>query len=113
MKGKLVRVIPVSGAGPYKLSPADVTTYIRTHLKLEHNHLQVTNMDFSLDMAKLYVKFDGLMGGGTVGNFINSILNKFGLRLFHKIEPRVHDKLRAALITEINEKLKVAKRKEC
>ncbi|CAL8091489.1 unnamed protein product [Orchesella dallaii] len=106
LRGKLINVIPVSGNGPFILKPEDVTASITSELKLEHSHFQMKSMDFNLDMRDLFVQFQGLYGGNSVGNLVNKLLNKFGLGLYHKIESKLHESLRVALMTVINEKLK-------
>lgn len=111
LKGKALEFIPIKGKGPYIIKPSNLKTAVTTSLKLTHGHIQMTSMDFKLQMNSLYAHFEGLFGGSPLNNIANSLMNRFGATLFRRIEPKVHERVRIALLTEINSLLKV--RKEC
>ncbi len=64
--------------------------------------------DFGVKLTDVYVKFDGIFGAGrTISRAFNKIINSFGLKLFNKLEPRLHEKVRKRGIAEINKVLTV------
>lgn len=62
--------------------------------------------DFKLDMKAIAVRFQGKTGMFITKQW-NAILDTMGLQMFRKMEPKIHDKIRARSILGINKALKV------
>jgi len=98
--------IPLLGNGVFTLQPVGATCDIFGKIGFsEEGELILKELDFSLRMKDLKVLFTGIMGAG-VSRRINNIMNAMGLKMFNKMEPKFHEKVRTRGIVEVNKVFK-------
>ncbi|OXA58232.1 uncharacterized protein LOC110847733 isoform X2 [Folsomia candida] len=107
MRGKIARIFPISGNGTFFLQPKQLQVAVFTKLRYsKEGQLEISHFDFHVNVTDIFVKFNGFRGAWKIiSRGINKILNSFGLAIFNKLEPRLHDRIRQRTINEINMKL--------
>jgi hypothetical protein len=106
LKGKALSFFPISGKGPFELIPKDTRVMIFTTLTYHEGHFIVDQFDYKVTISDLRADFEGIYGSEIVSNVLNKILNGFGVSLFNRLEPLVHEDIRQVLIKEIDRLLR-------
>jgi len=106
LDGKALSFIPVTGSGPFILIPKDTKCTTHATLGYQEGHFVLDTFDYEVTIGGIYAKFDGIYGGGMISDLLNSILNRFAMTLFYKLEPLVHEDIRKVLMDDIDRLLR-------
>jgi hypothetical protein len=108
VKGKAGQVLPIFGSGPFSVNLTELTLAFGCSLQFKTgNRISMEELHYQIQIEKIEVNIEGLMGGGEFGKTLNDIINSQGLQVFvGVIEPKFHDQVVASLLEKINELLK-------
>jgi len=107
VEGMALIIFPIYGRGPFSL---DIDNFqINGHGQLGarlNGSLVMRNLDFTMEMQSMAIKFEGLLGGGELGDVINEIIQIIGLDVYNTVRAILHDTLMTVMIDFINFSLK-------
>lgn len=104
--------VPVWGNGRFTLKPKGASCDFFSKFGYNKNDtLILEHFDFALHLDEIGVQFTGFMGVGRMvsSRLFDKLLNSVGVKLFRKVEPKIHEKIRARTIQEINRMLIVSR----
>ncbi|XP_076047676.1 uncharacterized protein LOC143029121 [Oratosquilla oratoria] len=104
LDGFLASVVPVYGAGPFKMQLMNVVLFLEVDL-LILPELSVKTVIIDIDTNKTLVDFEGIMGGGEASDFFNGVLSSLGPEIFEIVEGKVVPQLEEHLKELINNAL--------
>lgn len=106
--GRMVIPIPIYGKGRVVIESHKIQTQVHIEIGFsDEGELVLKEFDFGLGMSQINVKFQGLTGSMITKRW-NEIINSMGLKMFAKMEPKIHDKIRERSIRGINKALLVS-----
>jgi hypothetical protein len=86
-------IFPIYGKGPFRIAVSDVKLFAGIKLTMVGEHIQVKGSFLNIHVGKFDVKFEGLLGGGDLGDTLNEIINIIGQKIFDLIKPSLQDSL--------------------
>lgn len=88
-------IFPIYGKGPFHIHVGGIEVGGQGRLVVQPftGKLSLSNLGFTLALQDFTVKFDGLLGGGELGDVLNEIANAMGLKVFESVEALLHDTL--------------------
>jgi len=91
----LAWIFPIYGKGPFNIHVGGIDVGGQGRLVVQPftGRLSLANLGFSLTLRDFNVKFEGLLGGGELGDVLNEIANDMGLKVFEIVEALLHDTL--------------------
>lgn len=70
--------------------------------------MELQFFDFAVSLDDIFVKLNGILGARRrVSGAFNKILNSFGIKLFRRLEPKIHERVRNRGINATNKFLQV------
>ncbi|KAK8733727.1 hypothetical protein OTU49_006454, partial [Cherax quadricarinatus] len=106
-------VFPIYGSGPFRLDALNSSLNIEVALGVdEFDELGVTELTIYFDCNTTEVDFEGIMGGGDMGDFVNGVLSSLAPDILRSLEVEYMPWLEDALKHEINTILHGGSRKD-
>lgn len=107
LNGIVLTVFPIYGDGPFYVQVFDVTMAGNGSLGLDEtgNYVQLTSLNMDATFATMVVNFENLLGGGDLGDTLNSIMSALGVAIYEKVKPIVIESLTQGIITVVNDAL--------
>lgn len=108
MDGLAAIIFPIYGNGPFSLDLGNFKISGQGQLGARLNgSLYMRQLDFTMEMETMAIRFEGLLGGGELGEVLNQIINEMGLTVYNQVRAILHDTLMRVMLDFINFSLKV------
>ncbi|GAB6032095.1 hypothetical protein CHUAL_010459 [Chamberlinius hualienensis] len=107
LDGKAVGFVPLSGHGPFWVAALELvaTGYASLRINSE-DHLDLQKLNIDLNVDKIGLNFDNLLGGGTIGEVANNVASALSKGTFDRIKPRIVANLESSLRNKLNDELR-------
>jgi len=92
-----VFLLPVKGSGPFSMNLTGVDGLATSHMTLKGTGVRASKIDVDFNIQKINVHLFGLLGGDTVGDAVNNMLNDNSKSILEDVKPRVSQKLNEAI----------------
>ncbi len=88
-------VIPISGFGIFNVDIDDLTIFAHTFLAWNQDVqvLLMKNLHVEVTYSDIHFNFPNLMGGGTIGQTLNLIINTLGDAVIDRQKSLIHSKM--------------------
>ncbi|GFG38758.1 hypothetical protein Cfor_07052, partial [Coptotermes formosanus] len=106
LDGNLGGLLPVYGEGPFAASVEGVNLTGSVTLGGNSSIIYVKYLELDISVKAAKVNFEGLLGGGDLGDLANEIVSELIPDLVTELKPTVLPDIIAAVIDLANEKLK-------
>jgi len=105
--GLALAIFPIYGDGPFSLDIGNFKINGRGQLGARLNgSLFMRQLDFTMEMGTMAIRFEGLLGGGELGDVLNQIMNELGLAVYNGVRAILHDTLMTVMLDFVNFSLK-------
>lgn len=110
MDGLALLIFPIYGRGPFTIDLGSFKIEAKGQLGARLNGtLFLRQLDFNITLANMTINFEGLLGGGELGDVLNQIVNEMGLTIYNHVMKILNDTLVFVVTEIINFSLKVVK----
>jgi len=105
LNGKIFNFIPLYGKGPAHIQIVDLDIKGTAGLTMVNGHFQSTPFQLELSFGSISVHLENILGGGSLGDVVNGVVNMLGKILFDKFKPDILRELNSAVLKELNDAL--------
>jgi len=106
LKGKAFRILPIFGNGGAQITANNLKIVTTAAISMVNSKFQLSSFNHDLSYGSINVNLQNLVGGGSLGEVVNGLLNIFGPKLFDMKKADIQRELDQIIIKEINNKLK-------
>jgi len=106
LKGRAFRILPIFGNGKAQFTANDLKIVTTAAISMIDHKFQLTSFNHDLSYSSIKVNLENLVGGGSLGQVVNGLLNIFGPKLFEAKKADFQRELDQIIMKEINSKLK-------
>lgn len=88
IKGEIM-LLPIDGKGKFVLNLADVNAVATLHISQKGTGVTAEKITLDFNIKSLFVRLDGLLGGDSVGEAVNAMLNENSQAILTDIKPAI------------------------
>lgn len=106
LDGKIL-IFPLYGKGPASVKINDLNIKFSASVSIENmKRVQLNNLRVDLTFGQIQIYLQGIVGGGNLGNVVNTLINALGKLIYDKLKDRLLPEVSRILVTVINNELK-------
>ncbi|GAB6023682.1 hypothetical protein CHUAL_008444 [Chamberlinius hualienensis] len=95
----VVFLLPVKGNGAFSMNLTGVDGIATAHLQVKGSGVRASKIDVDFTIEKIHVKLIGLLGGDSVGEAVNNMLNDNSQQILEDVKPMLSQKLSEVITT--------------
>uniref|UniRef100_T1ISX3 Lipid-binding serum glycoprotein N-terminal domain-containing protein n=1 Tax=Strigamia maritima TaxID=126957 RepID=T1ISX3_STRMM len=101
--GKAVGIIPIYGRGPFEASIHKTRVSANAVLGTKDKKMQIESLVLHADVDDVTLNLEGLLGGGSLGNEINGMLQQVASKLARNMAPKIAAQMSDFAMQSMNE----------
>ncbi|CAM1302517.1 Uncharacterised protein g3291 [Pycnogonum litorale] len=107
LDAKFYSIIPIYGKGIFGITVRNLEFFTSVGVTVTPKGKAILQEppNLGVEFGSLKINFRNLLGGGTLGSFINNILSAAGPTVFDKLKPKLLKKVKHSLFKKLNKSL--------
>lgn len=106
LNGKIL-IFPLYGKGPAAFQVNDLKIHVAASVTIENmKKVQLSDLRVDLTFSQVQVYLGGILGGGSIGDVVNTLINAMGKLVYDKLKDRILPEVTRILVTVVNNELR-------